>query len=318
MADPNDTGYEQPDLSAEVPLDEVAAAKAEFLKGPAGHVTSTPDEPVLDDEAAALDELTKPPAGEAAPPSTTAGEPPAADPYAQYGGAEAVAHAFEVQEALRTESGVRLLIQQGLQALGYTPAQIKAAVGGGPGAPTAEPAPDQPSADPYADLPDEELLTGADFKRYAEKIKTDAIAEAQRTVASQVDPVVAQQREAFNAEIRTRNDATLAELLGPVPAEPEKQGEYSTQAQQVLDAAGRYVDPSNYDPAHIRSAIIKGHADVEAQNEARWKAYLGKKKAARSAAPSNIGGASAGEGEPKEPQNLKEAREAMKAAGLWG
>jgi hypothetical protein len=244
-----------------------------------------------------------------------------ADPYAEYGGREHVANAWQVAEALKTELGVRTMIQQGLLALGYSADQIKAALGDRAGAPVA---PAAAPADPYADLSDDDIVTGAQLKQYlaqqsqaATAAQQAAIEAAQQAAAAQVDPIKAQFEAQRNAAIIQRNDATLTELLGPPPADAVQAGDYQAMAQGVLAAASRYIQPDNWDPAHIRAAIVQGHADVVARQEAQFQAYLGKKREAKRAAPANIGGQSAGEAPAKEPQTMKEARELARSSGIF-
>ncbi len=307
-----DTG-QPPDRSGEV--EDPTAARAAFLAADPGVIT-TPDDDAAVDEDAVLDELTRPPA-EASGVTPPAPAPGPADPYAQYGGLEAVQNAWQVSEALRSELGVRTMIQQGLVALGYNAEQIKTALGtpGVPGAPAAAP-------DPFAGLDDDDVVTGAQLRQYLElqrqqaaEAQTGIEARATAAAQAQVNPIRAAFEDTRNREIATRNDATLAELLGPVPTESAEVGNYQALAGATLQAAAAYIDPANFDPGHIRAAITRGHADVVAREEARYQAYLATKRTTKRNAPANIGGQSAGESPEKEPQNLAEARAQFRAQG---
>lgn len=305
-----DTGA-APDRSAEV--SDPAAARAAFLAS-APEIIAQPDATVEVDEDAVIDELTRPPAA-TDPPATPA---PEVDPFAAYGGKEVVENALQVRQALQSELGIRTLVAQGLNTLGYTPEQIAAALGkqAAPGAPAE---PEGPS-DPLAGFDDDDLVTAADMRRILAEQSGQATQAREAAVAAaraELDPVKAALDAQRNQEIAQRNDQTLAELLGPVPIEADKLGQYQTMANATIQAAGRYVEPNNFDPVHIRSAIVRGHADVVAAEEARYQAYLATKREARRAAPANIGGQSAGETPEAEPKNLKEASAQARAAGLF-
>ena len=312
----------QPDLSGEVAPEDVKAARQAFLSNPPAQINPEPEPaPVLDEEAAALDELTPPPAAADAgetPPAAAAGTP---DPYAEFGGREAVATAMELDRALRTEQGVKLVIRQGLEALGYTDAQIRAALGGGPGQdPLTGAAPEQQAAPTGLegfDLEDDDVVTGAQLKGIVKQATDSAVQQALAQAQAQLDPVRQQFEQERIREQASRNDQTLIELLGPVPEGESELAEYQAAAQDVLNAAQRYVEPGNFDPAHVRAGIVKAHADIQAAADARFKRYLESKKQARAAAPTNTGGFTSTEAEAAEPKNLKEARAMARAAGVF-
>lgn len=298
-----------------------AEARAAFLANPP-EITSVPDPaPVLDDEATALDELTQPPAaGDGVEPAPVSPVPVAADPYAEYGGREAVANAMELDRALRTEQGVKLVVRQSLEALGYTDAQIRAALGAGPGgqpSTAAEAAAAQTAPGIFDGIEDDDVVTGSDVKRIVSQATEQAVQQALAQAQAQLDPMRQQFEQERVRDQASRNDATLIELLGPVPEDTAALGEYQAQAQDILNAAAKYVEQGNFDPAHVRSGIVKAHSEITAAAEARFKRYLAGKKQARDAAPSNIGGHTAGEAEAPEPKTLAEARAAARADGFF-
>lgn len=315
-----DADVNDPIPNAATEVSDPDAARAEFLHNPPAFVPT--DEPVVvDDEAAALDELTKPPAATG---STAEGQAPTApaagtpDPYAEFGGVEAVRNAHAVAEALRTETGVRLLIAQGLEALGHSPDQIRRALAREEAAgnlPTAEPA---VPADPYANLDDDDVVDGATFKAALARATQDAAAQAAAAVRAQVEPLAAQQLQQQVAAQNARNDATLAEVLGPVPTDPAELAAYQTTVTSILQAAGQYITPDTWDPTAIRSAIVTAHAAYEAAEEAKFQRFLQNKRKARQAAPANIGGHSPGEAPEPEPKTMAEASAMARKSGLFG
>lgn len=302
------------DVTPTEPVEQTPAeARAAFLASPP-EILPTDEPVVLDAEAEVLDEVTRPPAE----PAVTVPAAPA-DPFAPYGGAEEVANAYELAQALRTETGVRLVVKQSLTALGYSDAQIAAALGGGPGAaPAVTNAPEPAAApDPFAGIDDDDVVTGGDVKRLLAEAVKNATEAAVAQAQAQLDPVRQQFEQERNREIAARNDATIVEVLGPVPEDPTAREAYVNQARDLLNVATRFVDPTNFDPSHIRNGIIAAHAEIEANAEARYQAHLARKREARKAAPTNIGGTTATDGAEAEPKNLAEARAQAKASGTW-
>ena len=270
-------------------------------------------------EAAALAELTAPPTGTPAAP--VAAPPAGADPFAAFGGEEAVRNAHQVAEALRTETGLRTLITQGLLALNYSPEQIKAALGtpGLPGgAATQEPAvPAVPS--PLVAIEDDDVVTGAQLKAIVASATADAAQQAAEAVRAEVAPVAEQfQRQALSIAQQAA-DATYIEILGPAPTDPDANKAWMTQAHEIQLMASANFDSNNYNPGDIRMALLAAGAEFKQRQEAVFHAYIGQKKADAAAQPMNVGGGQTpGSEPPKEPQNLAEARAQAKAAGIFG
>ena len=233
---------------------------------------------------------------------------------------------WQVTEALRTEAGVRAMVAQGLRALypNATAEQIQAlsqqlATGAAPestpGAPVA--------ADPFAGIGDEDLVTGAELKTLVTKLLSDAQANAARAAAAavqqQVDPVRAAFEQQQQRTAQVTADATYVELLGPTPppGDPARE-DWLRQAKQVQILATAHLDPNNWNPADIRAALLRGHAQYVQEQDALLRAYAGSKKRDREAQPTNVGGGTPQGGEPvKEPQNLAEARQAARAEGFF-
>lgn len=293
----------------------VAEASAQLAAlGDPGFATADTDDVIEPEAPGAEGGAPAPPAGDATPAPEPTTPAPADDPYAEWGGRQVVEDAVVIARGLKTEAGVRTLVAQGLQAIGYTPAQIQAALAGGAtSAPTAA-APAAP-ADPLDGIEDDDVVSGGDVKKLVARAIESATAEITAQVKAQVDPV--REQAIADRQARTNNviDGTIVELLGTG-------GDESTvdrdTAGEVLVAAEKYVEEDNWDAAHIRAALVKGHADVVARQERVYEQYLAKKKAVKDASPVAAAGAGgAGEPPPREPQNLAEARQMAKEAGLF-
>lgn len=313
---PDDSGG-APDAGTDTSADALAAARSEFLNNPP-EIPDTPDEPAaeidpLDEAAADLDAT--PPAGDAPAVPATGGTPD--DPYAEFGGREAVERALSVDAALRTESGLRLIIAQGLQALNYTPQQIRAALEGGPSLPL--PAGEaEPEVAPLVDVEDDDYVSGADLKRIVARVAEDAATKAAAAVRGEVTPVAEafaqqQQRQASEAA-----DATYVELLGAFPEDAAEQEAWRAQQNRLQQAGGAFIDPDDWSPASVRMALLRANEAVKAEDEANLRRYVARKRADREALPTNVGGGQPPGGEiEQEPQNLKDAHKLMEAQGFF-
>lgn len=289
----------------------IAAARAAFLNDPPD-MPEIPAEEVgdeIDPDAGLLDDLTTPPAGVVADAPATGGTPE--DPYAEFGGRERVEAALRTDAALRTESGLRLVIAQGLQALNYTPAQIRAALEGGPALPLpAEP--EAAPANPWDSIEDDDFVDGATFKQMIAAATQQAAEQAAAAVAGQVAPVA----DAFQAQqervAAEAADTTYLEILGAFPdaTEPDKQQEWVDARARLQQVGGQFIDADDWSPSSVRMALLRAAEAVKAQDEENLRRYVAKKRADRDANPTNVGGGQPPGGEvEKEPQNLAEARE---------
>jgi len=241
---------------------------------------------------------------------------------------------WEVAEALRTEQGIKGMVGQGLVALGYSPEEIQAFVaahnGQTPvGAPATQPGatPEAPApVDPFADLEDGEVVSGADLKRAYALLRdqaAQAAAAATQAATQPLEATIAQQQAALEAReqavINQVATSTYHELLGQPPTEPEANRRYMAQAARVQQLADSVVVQGSRDPGEIRRALIAGHAMFVDEMETAFRGYAAGKKQAAADLPTNIGGGSAPGGEPvKEPVDLKDARRQAKAAGFFG
>ena len=267
------------------------------------------------------------PAAAAPSPGTPQPAPGAPDPYAEFGGREAVEQAHAIAEGLKTESGVRLIVAQGLTALGKDPSLVQAFMEGRltqqqvQQSPTVVPpaaalAGAEAQGNPWDSLTEEDLVDGEQAKAWFTKIRNDAVEAARREVQAAQAPV----QQAVRAEQQVRagqvTDQTLVELLSDdgTPATVDRD-----LAAKVLAQANRYIDPNNWDSGHIRAAIIQGHYDVVKIAELAQRAYLNKKSLVAEGVPQTTGGAQSPGAEPQaEPKNVKDATKMAKAMGLLG
>lgn len=304
---------------------DINAARQAFLADPPPILN--PDEPVApvvadeDDIDGALGELTPSPAApEGAPaPAPAPVSTEAIDPYAAYGGEEAVRVAHQVQEALRTREGINVLVANGLTALGYSPQQIKEALDAAAADGAGAPAPTAPAAaDPLAGLEDDDFVPVSAVKTLVEQAAAAAAQQAIAATQEQVQPVQQAIQEQQAQQVRNNTDAAIVAVLGPVPTDPQQLSDYQELARTIVTRGANYYDPSKwYDPSHITQTVQRAHAEIEAEAEARYKAYLTKKKQARDSAPVNTGGGAGSDGPIAEPKNLVEARKQAEAAGFF-
>jgi hypothetical protein len=91
--------------------------------------------------------------------------------------------------------------------------------------------------------------------------------------------------------------------------------------QLILTLGNQYLPEGNLDPAAIKAAVTRGHADYLAVVEKERKAYIAKKRKAAATVPSApTGGAAPSTGAPAEPKDtaeaIKMARAKLRSAGV--
>jgi hypothetical protein len=302
--------------------DEIAAARREFLSEPPPVISNEP-EPVVDDaslEGEVLDDLTKPRRRRRVrnphlPRLRRRPEPPILT--LQFGGEEQVRLAHQVQEALRTEQGVRALVANGLSALGYEPEQIRQALEGAQ-APAPSPAPAAAPASPLEGLEDDDVVTVGSMKSViADAIKqaVEAATGQSKDVIAPVQDVVQQQQQLL---VRTNTDAAVIEALGQVPTDETEAAAYRKQVDAIVARASAYYDPTKWaDAGHIRQAVQRANAELNAESEERFQAYLRQKKQVRDSQPPHVAGGAGGEGPLPEPKSLAEARKQARDSGFF-
>lgn len=313
---PDDSGAAAPTEAQPEPKNIREAIEQRQAGGIPEIISEAPEAPapVVDNETATLQSIATPPAGEA---PTTEQVPAAVDPFALYGGREAVEEAAVIRDALATEAGVRTLVAQGLAALGHDPEAVKAFLQG-QGASPQQAAAAVAEADPLANIADDDVVTGADMKAYTERQVAAAVAQATSAVKEATAPLQAQFQAQREASAQATVDAALIEVLGPVPTDPAERANFEALAQATLVASARFIEQDNWDTAHIRAAVLNGHAAMTAATEAAIQARLAAKRHQAAAQPANIGGTPPGGEEVAEPKNMAEARAMARASGIFG
>lgn len=273
-----------------------------------GGVIDVPDEPAAT-EAGEVEPTTAAAVG--APAATQPPVAPIEDPYAEWGGREVVEDAINVTNALRTETGVRTVIAQGLQALGYSPDQIQAALAGGPAAVEAAVEAAAP-ADPLADLADDDVVSVSDVRRLVQASIEQATAAVTAKVEQQLSPLQEQVLSEQTTRAQEAVDNTIFELL-------QVEGEVDPAlATEVLRYANQYItDQNRYDPTAIRNAIITGKAEAEAAIQQAHDAYLRSKAAVKASLPTPVVAASPGGETVEEPKSIEEASAQLRAKGWF-
>jgi hypothetical protein len=194
---------------------------------------------------------------ETAPPAEPEGEAYSAtdsaapaDPYAEYGGADAVKAAVEYHKALQTEDGVWNTFFQTGRALGLGVREIEALFNSQGG--EVAPEPQGPA--------DDDVMTYAEFKRMLEEQVLKPQQEQQRVQAEQVA------HQTINSTIK----------------------ELGVESQEIREAilqlGDRYLG-NDISPANVAAAVKKGHADYLKLVEAERKKYLGEKREQQSTVP---------------------------------
>lgn len=311
-------------LSAPPPEGPEADAIAQQRAAEARAAAAAPTDAEIEAQALA-DQLpppapAAPPAGEQTPPPAP---PPGSDPFAPYGGYDAVMNAISVQQALRTENGVRMLIAQGLVDLGYDPTVVRTTLDqyqqqAAQGQQWASQ--DEPIFDPAEGLPDEEPveLTAGDLRALTQQIAEQAARTAAAQTQQQWQPIAERVQEQEAASHRLLTDSALVSVLGPPPTDPALLQQYNGRIAEVLAQGQQYFDPNqSQNPQHVNAVIARASAEVTAGHEARYQAYLESKRQTLLAQPPNTGGGAAGEEPQPEPKNLDEARKMATAAGFF-
>jgi DNA-binding transcriptional MerR regulator len=306
---------------------DIEAARQAFLGSPPPILDPSETPAVSEgstsaEEQAAIDEIlaNKPPAGSEG--ATTAPAPAPASPgsspdsfvvgHDQFGqpitvSREQAYSAWQVQEALRTQDGVRALVSNGLTALGYSVEQVRAALEN-----YQEP---QGEPDPWADLDDDEPITVAQARALAAQAaqaSTQQVADPLR----EVQAAIAQQQQ---AAVRSVTDQAVIAALGPVPTDdPAKEQAYRQRVDAIVNRGAIYYDPNQWNnPQHIQAAVNRAVAELNAEDEARFQSYLATKRSARAGTPPNTAGGAGTDGPLPEPKTMEEARKQARAVGFF-
>jgi hypothetical protein len=263
-----------------------------------------------DDEPAEVGEPTAVPAAAEVAPAAPHSD--AVDPFAEFGGRAAVEQALAVQRGLGTVDGAKYIAGQALVALGKSPEAVQAFMDGTLTAeqaiatPTTEPV----ASDPFADLGDDDVIDGATAKTLLAQVRAEAVEAAKAAALEATKPLTDQANEQAQQRVFQARDAAVIELLAPIGDDGQKDITQITQ-QQVDDlfaSAGAYIDPDNWDPQHVVSALRRGHADQQARAQRAYEAYVAGKREHANGAPTGIGGGQSSGSDPvPEPANTKGA-----------
>ena len=223
-------------------------------------------EPVIEDpdQASTGDEVTEPPAAEEVP-----------DPFAAFGGQEAVTAGHQLYEAVQTEDGqIRLFLELG-RNMGLGLREMEALVSG--------------SGEAEADPTEPEDLD-----------RPMTLKEFRDNMAQQEQRFMEQRREQQIGIARGVVQETFAGL-GVDPQDPS--------AQIILALGDKHLtDPNDLSPEKVRAAVMQGHADFQVLVQKQAAAYVAKKAAKNAGipkSPSGVAAPAAPAGE--EPKNTAEA-----------
>lgn len=305
------------DGAPEVPADLDAAIAQRQAADPSEFFADTAEPEAI--ETPAVPSATPPAGGaEGVPPTPAATGTPAPAPVAlspwtdEHGNAvdsAEVQAALTVARGLRTPEGVRLMVARGLEAMNKDPRAIQAFLNGEITQQQAEAAPAAPPepVDPLAafDLTDDDVIDGAQLRKVLAAVTQQATEQAQAAAAAALQPLAERQQAEQANRAKDAVDSTLIQLLG-------ENGDAATvdvdTANLVLDRAKAYIDPNNWDPQHIRDAVLRGHADLVAQLDRAQTARLARLAQTAQNTPSSIGTGTPPGGEtPAEPVSFEEA-----------
>lgn len=201
------------------------------------------------------------------------------DPFAAYGGKEAIEAAHRMYEASRTDDGVIQLFLEAGQALGLGLKELQTLFADLGGEVPEEPDPDEPVS----------------RREFQETLSKQQQAETERQAA--------RVREAASVAVQD-----TVKSLGLDPKDPT--------TTLVLQLADKHMK-DDFSAEAISAAIRQGHADYQAQVEKAAQAYLARKQAAAEAVPqAPAGNAAPAESAPAEPKNVTEAIAQVRKQGL--
>ncbi len=196
------------------------------------------------------------------------------DPYASYGGKDAVEAAMRLHQATQTEDGVMRLFFEAGRAMGLPLSAIEQVFRGGPAEPAA-PAEPEPA--------DDDVITWGQVKQLLQRevLEPFAQTEAQRTEAAARSAVAS-----VRSELGIEDEATWA---------------------AVLQLGDRYLG-DNLSPDNVRAAVKKGHDDFISLVKANAVKYVQGKVATKAAVPKAPSGGTAPTAAPaEEPKTVEEA-----------
>lgn len=289
----------------------VTEAIAAAQSGGYGYDEAPPADEVVED-APPVEETDDDFEDEESPAGDTGEEvPPAGQPDPDAIDAEELTRLRAIRNSMKTEQGLRQLGAHALIELGFTPQEVQAFVNRIP-APGEAPAPAGEQTAPIELPEDDEVVTGAQAKALVAEAAKQAVAEA-------LKPFQQSQQEARQAAATALVDSTLISLLGDATAENPAATVDGDLAQDVINAAEKYLEPDDWNAAHIKEALVRGHADVMRRIDGEVTRRIEAKRRTRQKQPTSIGqGAGVGGGDaPAEPKNVDEARRMARDARAY-
>lgn len=196
-----------------------------------------------------------------------------ADPWAAYGGKDAVDQAVRLHQAVQTEDGIFQLFFEAGQSLGLGLKEMQTLFGQGDAQPEAEgPA-------------DDELVTWAQARELLHREVLQPMQAQQQAVA---ETVARQSVQSTISELGITDNETVA---------------------AVLQLGDRYLPPGSMDPREISAAVKRGHEDFVKLVQANAQKYVAGKAAARKSVPKPLGGGASSAEAPAEaePKTVAEA-----------
>lgn len=216
-----------------------------------------------------------------------------------FGDPDTAKQAAKIYDALQSEEGVAQLFVESGQALGLGVKELEALFGEG----------DAPAATKSGDASTEEPESG-------EGSEDDQIAQLQK----QIEELRQEQTQTVQQQRQATAKAAAQEALSEIGLDPSDKDQ-SEIVNQVLTLGQKHIGENEWAPDKIKSAVKKGHEDLQRVVESQAEQLLAKKKKDRDEQPGSIDGGASPGGEPEEePQDLKtakkRAREKFKKSGL--
>lgn len=200
-------------------------------------------------------------------------EAPPEDPYAEFGGRDAVTKAAQIHQALQSQDGVMRLFFEAGRSMGLGLKDLEGLFGQA----SAANAPAAPEYD------DDDVLT---YRQVRELLQNQVLQPWQQSQAAQAEAVARSAVESARAELGVSDEGTWA---------------------AVLQLGDKYLG-DDISPANVSQAVRKGHADFVNLVKANAQAYVSEKAAVKKSVPKAPAGGSTPAAAPDpEPKTVEEA-----------
>lgn len=227
------------------------------------------EEPVLEAEG---QEYEDPQAGvESAVEDAPAADAPA-DPYADFGGRDAVERAIQLQKMTQSQDGIMRMMFAAAQSLGLPLSKVEQLF-----------AADQAAADAQPEYADDDLITYGQVK---EMLQRDVLQPWQQTEAQRAEQTARSTVTSTRTELGIEDDGTW---------------------NAVLQLGDRYLG-DDISPENVARAIKQGHADFVNLVKTNAQQYVEQKAAVKKAVPkAPSGGSTPAPAPDAEPKSVEEA-----------